>query len=48
MTLIFAFWQGFRGPHELNYVAKTISIPGPLVGFGRGAILLYFAKQSDI
>jgi hypothetical protein len=27
-------------------VAKNASIPGPLVGFGRDAFLLYFGKQS--
>ena len=47
MTLIFAFWQGFRGPHGQNPVAKNISIPGPLVAFGRGANLPYFGKLSD-
>jgi len=48
MTLIFAFWQGFLGPHELNYVAKNASILGPLVGFRRDVSLPYFGKQSVI
>jgi hypothetical protein len=32
----------------IKYMAKFASILGPLVGFGRGASLPYFGKQSDI
>jgi hypothetical protein len=38
---------GFRGFIWVIYVAKTASVPLPLVGIGRGANLPYFGKQSD-
>ena len=47
-TLIGASLTGFLGPDGLKQVAKKVSILGPLAGFGRGAYLHYFGKQSDL
>ena len=47
-TLIEASRTGFPGPDGLNYVAKKVSILGPLAGFKRDAFLPYFGNQSDL
>jgi hypothetical protein len=39
---------GFIRPTRTKPCSENISIPGPLVAFGRGAFLPYFGKQSDI
>jgi len=47
MTLIVVFCQGLWVLMGLNYMVKSASAPGPLVGFRGGANLPFFGKQSD-